>query len=103
MAFIETTIFTKLLNKYLNDDEYQSLQKYLMLNPKDGTIIIGSGGIRKLRWSVGNRGKSGGIRVIYYFKDKDNQIWLLTMYAKNKQASISKDILNKIKQEIDNE
>jgi hypothetical protein len=59
MVFIETTIFTKLLSKYLTDDEYQLLQKYLMLNPKDGNIIIGSGGVRKLRWSIGNKGKSG--------------------------------------------
>jgi mRNA-degrading endonuclease RelE of RelBE toxin-antitoxin system len=103
MVFIETTIFTKLLSKYLTDDEYQLLQKYLMLNPKDGNIIIGSGGVRKLRWSIGNKGKSGGVRVIYYFKDNHNQIWLLTMYAKSEQANISKEVLHKIKQEIENE
>jgi mRNA-degrading endonuclease RelE of RelBE toxin-antitoxin system len=101
MVFIETTIFTKLLHKYLNDYEYQALQKYLMLNPKDGAVVVGSGGVRKLRWTLGNKGKRGGIRIIYYFKDKDNQIWLLTIYVKNQQTSISKDILLKIKQEIE--
>lgn len=60
-----------------------------MLNPKDGKIIVGSGGVRKLRWGLSNKGKSGGVRVIYYFKDTHYQIWLLTMYAKNRQASIS--------------
>jgi hypothetical protein len=43
------------------------------------------------------------VRVIYYFKDNHNQIWLLTMYAKSEQANISKEVLHKIKQEIENE
>ncbi len=53
MVLIETTIFSKLLGEHLNDDESQLLQKHLMLNLKDGKIIVGSGGGAKIALGVG--------------------------------------------------
>ncbi len=103
MVFIETSIFTKLLSHYLSDDEYQVLQMYLMEHPNTGNIIRGSGGVRKVRWSIGNKGKSGGIRVIYYWKNSASEIWMLTMYAKNEKESIPGHILKQIAQEIEND
>lgn len=50
----------------------------------------GSGGIRKLRWARSGRGKSGGIRVIYYFYDETMPLYLLTAFGKNEKASLSK-------------
>jgi mRNA-degrading endonuclease RelE of RelBE toxin-antitoxin system len=61
--------FTRLVQEYLNDDEYRELQKALMDNPETGKVIPGSGGVRKLRWRAPGRGKRGGYRVIYYAKD----------------------------------
>ena len=66
MIFIETTIFTKLLPKYLADDEYRALQWYLLVYPDAGDIVRGSGGIRKVRWAPEGKGERGGVRVIYY-------------------------------------
>jgi len=103
MVFIETSIFTKLLPDYLADDEYQVLQMYLMEHPNAGDIIRGSGGVRKVRWAIGNRGKSGGIRVIYYWKKPSTEMWMLTIYAKNEKESISGHILKQIAQEIEND
>ena len=103
MVFIETSIFTKLLFDYLSDDEYQALQLYLMEHPNTGDIIRGSGGVRKVRWAIGNKGKSGGIRVIYYWKNSVSEIWMLTMYAKNEKESIAGHILKQIAQEIEND
>ena len=103
MVFIETSIFTKLLSDYLSDDEYQALQLYLMEHPNTGDIIRGSGGVRKVRWAIGNKGKSGGIRVIYYWKSSASEIWMLTMYAKNEKESIAGHILKQISQEIEND
>jgi len=103
MVFIETSLFTKLLDKYLSDDEYQVLQEYLMAHPKSGDMVRGSGGVRKMRWATGNKGKSGGIRVIYYWKSADDEIWMLTLYAKNEWATIGANVLKQIAQEIDNE
>jgi len=63
-SFIETRLFTRLVQEYLNDDEYRELQKALMDNPETGNVIPGSGGVRKLRWRAPGRGKRGGYRVI---------------------------------------
>jgi len=66
MKIIETPIFTKQLEKILDDEEYRQLQNNLVLNPDSGKIIKGSGGLRKMRWAGSGRGKRGGSRVIYY-------------------------------------
>jgi hypothetical protein len=50
----------------MDDDTYQSMQLALVLRPKLGSIIRGSGGLRKLRWSLKGMGKRGGSRTIYY-------------------------------------
>lgn len=77
MEFFETTIFTKLIQKLINDEEYHLLQLQLSVRPESGDIIKGSGGIRKLRWFGSERGKRGGIRVIYYYFTEDEQIYML--------------------------
>ena len=56
--------------------------------PDAGTVVPGSGGVRKVRWGLRGRGKRGGIRVIYYWKNADDEIWLLTLYAKNETENI---------------
>ena len=103
MIFIETSLFTKLLSDYLSDEEYRSLQWYLLEHPEAGAIIRGSGGIRKIRWSQEGKGKRGGVRVIYYWKKSAYEIWLLTIYAKNEKATIPGHMLKKIAEEITNE
>ncbi len=44
-----------------------------------------TGGVRKLRWAPSGRGKRGGLRVIYYWKNKEGEIWLLTIYDKTER------------------
>jgi hypothetical protein len=102
LTFVETKLFTKLVQEYLSDDEYSALQRSLIANPEAGAIIPGSGGIRKLRWGVAGRGKRGGVRVIY-LRSRHGQIWMLTVYAKNVSESIPAHLLKKIKEEIDGE
>jgi hypothetical protein len=60
--------FLKKSNKLLSDDEKNELIEFLALNPKAGDLIQETGGIRKLRWSIKNKGKSGGVRI----KKKNN-------------------------------
>lgn len=100
-TFVETKLFTKLVREYLSDDEYAALQWALTAEPEAGDVIPGSGGVRKLRWKGSGRGKRGGFRVIYYLRSREGQIWMLTLYAKNKAESISPGVLRKIKEEID--
>lgn len=82
------------------DDEYAALQQALTDNPEAGVVMRGSGGVRKIRWGTAGRGKRGGIRVIYYLRTRQGEIWMLTLYAKNEAESIPGHILKKIKEEI---
>jgi mRNA-degrading endonuclease RelE of RelBE toxin-antitoxin system len=100
-VFIESVIFTRLVAEYLSDDEFAALQRHLMAEPESGDIVRGSGGVRKLRWRVAGRGKRGGLRVIYYLRSRQGEIWLLTLYAKNVADSIPAHTLRKIIEAID--
>ena len=100
-SFVETKLFTRLVQEYLSDDEYAQLQQALIANPEAGTVIPGSGGVRKMRWGVAGRGKRGGLRVIYFLRTRQGQIWMLTLYAKNVAENISTHVLKRIKDEID--
>lgn len=101
LTFTETKLFTHLVSQYLSDEDYASLQFALAANPEAGDVVRGSGGVRKLRWSVAGRGKRGGVRVIYYLRLRRGQIWMLTIYAKNEAATIPGPTLKRIKEEID--
>ena len=101
ISFVETKLFTRLVQEYLSDDEYSKLQQALLSGPEAGAVIPGSGGVRKLRWGVAGRGKRGGIRVIYFLRTRQGQIWMLTLYAKNVTENISAGVLKQIKDEID--
>ncbi len=92
-----------MLPKYLSDDEYRALQWYLLINPDAGDIVRGSGGVRKVRWAPRGKGKSGGVRVMYYWKNTAKEIWLLTLYSKSEKATIPGHVLKKIAEEIENE
>ena len=65
LTFVETKLFTQLVQNYFSDDEYAALQNAIVANPQAGDLIRGSGGVRKLRWGLAGRGKRGGVRVIY--------------------------------------
>jgi hypothetical protein len=89
MVFIETSVFTNLITGLLSDDNYSELQKALSLNPEQGDMIPGSGGLRKIRWKQESKGKRGGIRAIYYFRVKHDQIIFVYAYAKNKTENLT--------------
>lgn len=103
MIFIETSKFTEILSDYLSDDDYHGLQSYLLQKPDAGDLVRGSGGVRKVRWAPTGKGKSGGVRAIYYWKKSEHEIWMLTMYSKSERATISGHILKQIAEAIENE
>jgi hypothetical protein len=103
LTFIETRLFSKLADELLGDDGLLALQIHLLQHPEVGDLVRGSGGVRKMRWSLPGRGKSGGIRVIYYLRLRQGEVWLLTLYARNVTDSISGPLLKKIKEQIDEE
>jgi hypothetical protein len=89
MEFIETPTFTRMVTELLSDDEYRELQNTLVEDPERGDIIKGGGGIRKLRHAVQGRGKSGGVRVIYYWVKDNHQIFMLVVYSKAKKDNLT--------------
>ncbi|NBV33499.1 MAG: hypothetical protein EBR81_06865 [Proteobacteria bacterium] len=86
--FRESSVFTKAILELLSDEEYTALQHRLMQNPTAGDLIKGGGGLRKIRCAAKGRGKSGGIRVIYYVAT-ETFIYLVTAYSKNKQETLT--------------
>jgi mRNA-degrading endonuclease RelE of RelBE toxin-antitoxin system len=102
VEFIEASIFTKYIYSYLTEEQYSGLQSFLLKYPESGKIIPGTGGVRKLRWGMTGSGKQGGVRVIYYFKRRVDEIWLLTIYSKSEVENIPAHILRQIAEEIIN-
>ena len=102
LSFVETKLFTRLVQDYLPDDEYDALQTKLAADPEAGVVIPGSGAVRKLRWRARGRGKRGGYRVIYFVRRRQGVIWMLTIYPKNVSDDIPAHLLNRIRQEIEN-
>ncbi len=98
--FVETPLFTKILPRYLDDDQYVKLQKFLNDHPETGVVVFRSGGMRKLRSGLEGRGKRGGLRVIYYLRVSRGQIWMATLYGKNVTENIPTHVLKELKRTI---
>ena len=90
MRFVETHVFTNLVCKTLDDDEYRALQSSLLLRPEQGPVIPGSGGLRKVRWGSQGRGKRGGMRLIYFWDKPTETYYMLFLYRKNEQGDLTK-------------
>lgn len=90
ITIAEVPEYVRQAEKLLTADERQDILSYLAAHPKSGDLIEGTGGIRKMRWGRGGRGKSGGVRVIYYYHSEVMPLYLLAMFAKNEQANLSK-------------
>ena len=92
MVFIETSIFTKEIQRLLPDESYRMLQSGLMLRPDAGSVIRGSGGLRKIRWNLPGSGKRGALRVIYFWNPPDT-IFMLFPYRKTDQEDLTPEQL----------
>jgi hypothetical protein len=97
---VETPSFTRLWPDYWDEDERGEFVAWLAGNPEAGDIVRGSGGCRKVRWSRAGTGKSGGVRVIYFNRLSNGEIWLLTIYSKGARDSIPGNVLSKLKESI---
>lgn len=97
----EVPEYIRQVEKILIEAERQDVLNYLAVHPKAGDLIEGTGGIRKLRWGRGGRGKSGGVRVIYYYHSELMPLYLLALFAKNKQGNLSKAERNELAKLVD--
>jgi hypothetical protein len=103
MVFVETPIFTRQMQDLISEDQYRELQDRLRKHPDAGAKIRGSGGLRKLRWNIAGQGKSGGVRVIYYWMITQDRIFMIYMYPKSKQDDLSSEQLKALKRAVEKE
>jgi len=87
--------------RLLSESERRDVIDHLAAQPRAGDLIQGTGGIRKLRWARGGRGKSGGVRVIYYFHSDRIPLYLLTVFGKGEKADLSKGERNELAKLVD--
>ncbi len=102
MVIVETTVFTRQVRELLSDDEYRELQIALVQRPNAGAIIVGSGGLRKIRWTLKGKGKRGGSRVIYFWAVAQEQLLMLFIYGKSEREDLTREqvkILRRIVEE----
>lgn len=103
MIIVETSIFTKQVQKFLSDEEYRHLQSDLANRPDMGAVIPRSGGLRKVRWGYRGQGKRGGVRVIYYWVVSQERILILLIYPKNVKDNLSPAQLKALRQIVEDE
>jgi mRNA-degrading endonuclease RelE of RelBE toxin-antitoxin system len=93
-----TSRYEKEVRRLLAEPEQAALQLAIAADPEAHPIVPGTGGVRKARWARQGRGKSGGVRVIYYYwrtieelaaQVLDREVYLLSIYAKNEQSDMT--------------
>jgi len=100
MVFIETEIFTKRIEEILTDEEYSLLQADLVKRPEAGALIPGGRGLRKLRWRASGKGKRGGMRLIYYYFVREDQIYMIYPFRKADQEDLTPEQLKSLTQYV---
>ena len=89
-TIVELPEFIRNSSRLLSGIEREELIDYLSSHPRSGVVLQGTGGIRKLRWARGSKGKAGGVRIIYYYHDERIPLYLLTLFGKNERANLTK-------------
>jgi len=103
MVIIETSVFTRQVREWLTDDEYRELQTALVARPDIGSVIVGGGGLRKVRWRGLGRGKRGGVRVIYYWAVTREQLLMLFIYPKSERGDLTPEQLKMLRTIVEEE
>lgn len=98
LEFVHTHEFTDSVDGLLSSEDLRELENDLLANPELGQLIPGTGGVRKMRFALEGRGKSGGIRILYVYAKHGERIFLLLGYPKNVRATLTQGEKNALKQ-----
>ncbi len=93
-TIVEMPEFLRKAEALISEEEKQEIINYLAVHTETGIVMKGTGGIRKLRWAIGNKGKSGGVRIVYYYHNKHMPLFLLSLFGKSKKANLTKSERN---------
>ena len=95
-TIVELPEFSRRAQSLISEGEKQGIINYLAAHPMAGAIMQGTGGIRKFRWASGIKGKSGGVRVIYYYHNETLPLFLLSLFGKSEKSNLSKAERNEL-------
>ncbi len=101
LTVVETTLFQRQWPLYWTEEERGEFASYISEKPTAGDVIPESGGIRKVRWKRAGSGKSGGVRVIYFTRNPQGEVVLLTLYAKSKTDNLTGPMLKEIRRVLE--
>ena len=100
LTIIESPLFNRLWPDYWTEDEKGIFMAFLASHPDAGTVVRGSGGCRKVRWSLQGQGKSGAVRIIYTTQLACGALVMLLIYGKGASDTIPAHILYKIAKDM---
>ncbi len=97
--FVETEIFTESLKEYKDKELERHIKDEILKNPKVGDVVSGTGGLRKfrLRDSGRNKGKRGGLRIMYLDLPTYEVTYLVMLYGKDEKDDLDKEEKDAIK------
>ena len=98
LDFVLLPAFVRKAESLLSEADIIELEQSIERNPRAGDVIAGTGGVRKLRFAIGGRGKSGGVRVIYYHRSAKGRVYLITVYSKKEQDNLTAQEKKRMKQ-----
>jgi mRNA-degrading endonuclease RelE of RelBE toxin-antitoxin system len=101
LTVVETPLFQRQWPFYWSEDERAEFAVFMATKPEAGVLVPDSGGVRKVRWKRQGTGKSGGVRVIYFVKNQEEEIVLLTLYAKAKTDNLTGPVLKEIRRALE--
>ena len=90
VTVVETKAFTGRAKGRMSAAEVDRAIEVIARDPLCGDSIQGTGGIRKVRFAAKGRGKSGGVRIVYYYYNESMPVFLLTVFAKNEKADLTR-------------
>jgi len=101
MVVYELPTFRRSAKRLLDEDQVDEIVLAIATDPEAGDILEGTGGVRKRRFGLDARGKSGGVRVIYYFHGFDMPAFIITVFAKNEASNLTKAEANAMRAVVD--
>ncbi len=90
ITVVETAEFTSRAKRRMSAKEVEAVIDLVAAEPLSGDLIQGTGGLRKLRFAVEGKGKSGSVRIIYYYYNESIQVFLITVFAKKEKDNLTK-------------
>jgi hypothetical protein len=98
---VELAVYLRKAERLLDAKERRSVVTELAQNPERGDLIPGGSGIRKVRFAAKGKGKSGGVRVIYYFHSPAIPLFLLSIYGKGEKTNLTRAEVNSLAKAVD--